>query len=88
MTLTRPLLALLLAALALFAPASSWAGKPVADDVPVTEEEAPPPPPTNTRPSGNNIAIAWCSRGCVMLAITVHVPVPGSHISPAYTVPV
>jgi len=48
MTLTRPLLALLLAALALFAPASSWAEKPVADDVPITEAEPPPPPPSST----------------------------------------
>jgi len=37
-TLTRPLLALLLAALALFAPASSWAEKPVSDDVPGGEQ--------------------------------------------------
>jgi uncharacterized membrane protein YgcG len=48
MTLTRPLLALLLAALALFAPASGWAGKPVYDDAPGTEAEPPPPPPSST----------------------------------------
>lgn len=48
MTLTRPLLALLLAALALFAPASSWAGKPVYDDAQGTETEPPPPPPSST----------------------------------------
>ena len=46
--MTRPLLALLLAALALFAPAASQAGKPVADDQPVTEAEPPPEPPSST----------------------------------------
>lgn len=48
MTLTRPLLALLLAALSLLAPAPGWAGKPVADDVPATEAEPPPEPPSST----------------------------------------
>lgn len=53
MTLSRPLLALLFAALALFAPASSWAEKPVADDGPVTEAEPPPPPPSSTEGFGD-----------------------------------
>ncbi|HYD14040.1 MAG TPA: DUF2207 domain-containing protein [Allosphingosinicella sp.] len=54
----RPLLALLLAALTLFASASSQAGKPATDEVPGTEQlagdaplaeqEAPQPPPSST----------------------------------------
>jgi uncharacterized membrane protein YgcG len=53
MTLTRPLLALLLAALALFAPAPGWAGKPVADDGTATEAEAPPEPPSSIEGFGD-----------------------------------
>lgn len=48
MTLTRPLLALLLAALSLLAPAPGWTAKPVTDDAPATEAEAPPEPPSST----------------------------------------
>jgi uncharacterized membrane protein YgcG len=58
MTLTRPLLALLLAALTLFASASSQASKPVTDDMaateqvaegePLAEEEPPQAPPSST----------------------------------------
>jgi uncharacterized membrane protein YgcG len=48
MTLTRPLLALLLAALALFAPAAGQAAKPVSDDPAAIETEAPPEPPSST----------------------------------------
>ncbi len=48
MTLTRPLLALLLAALSLLAPAPGWTSKPVTDDAPATEAEAPPEPPSST----------------------------------------
>ncbi|HTU13297.1 MAG TPA: DUF2207 domain-containing protein [Allosphingosinicella sp.] len=48
MSLTRPLLALLLAALALFAPVTASAGKPIVDDAPLAEVEPPPPPPSST----------------------------------------
>lgn len=49
MTLTRPLLALLLAALAVLMPGPIWAGKPVADDgMEVLPETEPLPPPSST----------------------------------------
>jgi uncharacterized membrane protein YgcG len=45
----KPLLALLLAALVLFAPAAGWTGKPVVDDgTEALPESSPPPPPSST----------------------------------------
>ena len=94
MTLTRPLLALLLAALTLFAPAASQAGKPVADDVPVTEAEPPPEPPSSTDgfgdgdfgPAAGERILSWRSdvdisaNGTLTVTETIRVNAEGDDI--------
>jgi len=89
-TLTRPLLALLLAVLALFAPvAGSQASKPVVDDVvstteqayeeePLPPETAPPEPPTSTDGFGDGDFGAASGERILLFRSDVDVGVDGT----------